>query len=80
MPDIFWMKYLNRSVMCYNAYRSGSEEDVISLDNLCPNLYEWGGDVAQRHQEFREMKARKVEEEAQSANVAIEAAMSCRGD
>ena len=66
--------------MCYNTYRSGSEEDVTSLDNLCRDLYEWDRNVAQRHEDLREMKARKVEEEAQSANVIREAAASSRGE
>ena len=50
----------------------------MPLDNLCRDVYEWDSDVARRHADLREMKARKVEE-AQSANVTREAAMSSRG-
>ena len=80
MADIFWVKYLSRSVMCYNTYRSESEEDMTSLDNLCLNFYEQDRDVAQRHEEFRELEAIKVEEEAQRANVIREAAMTSKGE
>ena len=66
------------STHLHNTYRSGSE-DVMPLDNLCRDVYEWDSDVARRHADLREMKARKVEEEAQSANVIREAAMSSRG-
>ena len=53
---------------------------MTSLDNLCRDLYEWDGDVVLRYEDLREMKARKVGEEAQSANVIREAAMSSRGE
>ena len=53
---------------------------MTSLDNLCRDLYEWDGDVVLRYEDLREMKARKVGEEAQSANVITEAAMSSRGE
>mgnify|MGYP001794418207 CR=1 FL=1 len=74
------MVKLGRYVICYKTYRSGLEEDVTSLDNLCRDLYEWDGDVVLRYEDLREMKARKVGEEAQSANVITEAAMSSRGE
>lgn len=66
--------------MFHNTYRSGSETHVTSFHNLRRDLFEQDRDVAQKHEEMREVKARKVEEEAQSANVVREAVMAGRGE
>ena len=65
--------------MFYKTYMSRSEKDVISVDiDFCRHLLEWDRHVAHRHEEIREVRARKIEE-AQRVIVIIEAAMDGRG-